>query len=74
MLKHILLQMPCLLDGELGILKSEVRFRSAWEIGENDPDIVAIQEGDNPIIPEGIDNAPVLTALTRFQKRRATKR
>ena len=58
---------------EWGLVKSEVRFRSAWEIGENDPDVVAIDEDDNPIIPQGIEDAPVLTALSRFQKRRATR-
>ena len=59
---------------ELGILKGEVRFREAWEIGENDVDVVAIEKDDNPIIPEGVENPPVLTALARFQKRRAAKR
>jgi hypothetical protein len=58
---------------ELGVLKSDVRFRSAWEIGENDTDVVAIGEDDNPIIPEGMENAPVLSAIARFKKRRLAK-
>jgi hypothetical protein len=59
---------------ELGILKTEVRFRSAWEIGENDPDVVALKEDDNPIIPAGVKNAPVLSAMARFSNRRVKRR
>jgi hypothetical protein len=58
----------------LGIKKSELIVRPAWEIGENDPDVMAIFEDTDPIIPKDVNNAPVLKALQRFSKRRKRKR
>lgn len=48
--------------------KRQLNIREAWQIGENDPDISAIQEGNEPIIPEGILNPPVFAAMTRWRK------
>jgi hypothetical protein len=53
---------------DLSIVKRELNIRSAWEIGENDPDVWGIQEDDDPIIPNGVVNAPVLRTLQRFKK------
>lgn len=53
---------------ELGIVKSEVRFREAWEIGENGTDSVALTEEDDPIIPEDITDAPVLAVMAKSKK------
>jgi hypothetical protein len=37
--------------------------RDAWEIGPNDPDAVALRDDDDPMIPEGQEDAPVLRAM-----------
>lgn len=55
---------------EYPIIKQELHIRPAWEIGENDPDVFGIQEDDDPIIPDGIKDAPVVSALQRFGKKR----
>jgi hypothetical protein len=44
--------------------------RPAWQIGEHDPDVLAITEDSDPIIPEDVSDAPVIQALQRFSKRR----
>jgi hypothetical protein len=51
------------------IFKRELHVRQAWEIGQNDPDGVAIHPDDAPVIPAGEQNAPVLELLQRKQKR-----
>lgn len=51
------------LDMALSIAIHQVYTRDAWEIGKNDIDSVAIQPDDNPIIPEGVWDAPVLTII-----------
>ncbi len=48
-----------------GIFKRNLAFRPAWTIGENDPDAVVLHDNDKPIIPDGVDNAPVLNVLKR---------
>lgn len=55
---------------ELGIEKQELSIRSAWQIGENDQDVCAIEDDDEPIIPDGIENAPILDVLQKFPKRK----
>jgi len=45
------------------ISKHKIFVRDAWEIGRNNPDCVAIQEGDDPIIPPGQDHAPVVELM-----------
>ncbi len=55
---------------KLAINKRELRACKAWEIGENDLDVCAIQEGDDPIVPGDIVDAPVIRALQRFGKRK----
>lgn len=50
---------------EYSILKHKIIIRNAWEIGLNDLDSVVIRQGDNPIIPENIKNAPILDVLKR---------
>ena len=58
---------------DLGILKKDLRVCPAWQIGEHDPDVMAIEPGANPIIPNGGENPPVASALSRFDRRRARK-
>lgn len=59
---------------ELGIEKQKLRICPAWQIGENDQDVSALQEGLDPIIPDDIKNAPVIGALQRFEKLKKRKR
>ena len=49
----------------LTITKSKVHIKEAWEVGPNDPELMAIKADDNPIIPKGINNPPILKALAR---------
>jgi hypothetical protein len=55
---------------DLGIEKHKLNVKQAWEIGQNDLEICALSEDDDPIIPEGIKNPPVLIALKSISKRR----
>lgn len=45
------------------LMKRELYVREAWKIGRNDVDAVAIKEEDEPIIPSGQENPPVLELL-----------
>ncbi len=51
------------------LLKGHIHVRPAWQIGEHDSDIVALDVEENPIIPEGITDAPVLKAMARKRNR-----
>lgn len=48
---------------DIHILKRELVIRDAWEIGLNDQDVVAIHQGDQPVIPDDITEPPVLKVL-----------
>jgi len=50
-----------------GIAKQQISIRPAWQIGEHDPDVMAIRQDTEPIIPNGIENPPVLQALKRWK-------
>ena len=50
-------------DLQFHIVKRDVQFRDAWEIGRHDPDAAAIAPDDKPIVPAGIENPPVLELL-----------
>ena len=50
---------------ESAIIKREIIIRNAWEIGLHDLESVAIKKGDIPIIPDNIENAPVLEVLKK---------
>jgi hypothetical protein len=43
--------------------KYDLEVRDAWQIGMNDPDMVALDTDDPPVIPAPVVNAPVLGAL-----------
>jgi hypothetical protein len=53
---------------EKGILKRELHVRQAWEIGRNDMDTPGIRDDDEPIIPEGQVQAPVLEVIRWLQE------
>ncbi|MEZ8107041.1 hypothetical protein [Vibrio cortegadensis] len=48
---------------EIAIKKTEIRIIDAWTVGENDFERVAIRQNDDPIIPDGVDNAPINSVL-----------
>jgi len=47
------------------ILKRTLFVKSAWEIGEHDFDCVVIRKNDSPIIPDDIEDVPVLKLLKK---------
>lgn len=51
------------------LLKQQLVVREAWEIGPDEIDTVAIQEDDDPIVPDGQKDAPVLRTLKRRRSR-----
>jgi tetratricopeptide (TPR) repeat protein len=51
------------------IEKSSVVVRDAWQIGRHDPDVVAIDADDDPVIPPGTENAPVTELLEYLRKK-----
>lgn len=53
---------------DVHIGKRELNVRNAWQIGRNDPDVVGIREDDDPIIPPGQQDAPVLEVLRLLQE------
>jgi SEC-C motif len=57
-------------DLRLAIFSSQLNVRPAWEIGENDPDVIGIHDDDNVVIPDHVKEAPVLRTLERIKRRR----
>lgn len=55
---------------EYGIAKKELTIRPAWQIGENDLDLMGLRPGDNPVVPDGVDNPPILNALKQLSNRK----
>ncbi len=58
---------------DLGIMKQHLDIREAWQIGENDPDAMALQLDEMPVIPEGVDPDPVVRVWERRRRKRGTK-
>jgi hypothetical protein len=58
---------------DLGIMKTKIEVRDAWEIGRHDPDQVGLPEDIDPIIPPGVKDAPVLEVL-KWRKERKGRR
>jgi hypothetical protein len=50
---------------DFNIEKKQLTVRQAWEIGPNDPDSIAIEPDDNPIIPAGTLDVPVVKLLAK---------
>ncbi|MFK4002534.1 hypothetical protein [Qipengyuania sp. NPDC077563] len=59
---------PPELISELGIIKSELFIRDAYEVGLNEPEAVAIRGDDDPIIPEGLSAAPIQGVIERAKE------
>jgi hypothetical protein len=47
---------------------SKVQLRDAWEIGRHDLESVAIQDDDEPIIPDEVKNPPINELLQLKQE------
>jgi hypothetical protein len=60
------------LPPKLYLAKRQLHIRPAWEISENDPDMMAMQEDDDPIIPATVLDPPVRKALERLKSLRST--
>jgi len=50
------------------VLMRRLHVRPAWEVGDNDPDMMALQPDDDPYIPAGVTAAPVLRTLARIRR------
>jgi hypothetical protein len=59
---------------ELGIVKQQFNLREAWQIGEYDPDVAALHETDEPIIPMHVSDAPIIQAMQRIKNLRKRRR
>lgn len=51
----------------LTITKTKIHVKAAWEVGPNDPEVMAIEAEDNPIIPKDVADPPILKTLARKQ-------
>lgn len=58
----------------LAVLKRHLHIRPAWQIGENDNDIVALDDDEDPFIPEGVVDAPVIKAIAARRARKNGRR
>lgn len=52
---------------------TNIEFREAWTIGENDPDSMAILPSDKPIIPQGKEKEAPVIKLIETKKQRYGK-
>ncbi len=53
---------------ELLMPRRILEIRPAWMIDENDPDLSVMQDDDDPLIPDGITDPPVLRAMAKMRK------
>jgi hypothetical protein len=54
--------------------KKELIVRDAWQIGENDPDLLALLNDDDPVVPPYITKPPVIQALKTVRAMRARRK
>lgn len=57
------------IDFRLALLKRHLHIRPAWQISENDHDIAALDDDEEPFIPDGVLNAPVIKAIAARRAR-----
>lgn len=55
--------MPFYAKNRKTILKHHVTVVDAWQVGPNDMEVMAIDKDDEPVIPEGISDAPIIEVL-----------
>lgn len=63
-------QSPPGIEFRLALLKRHLHIRPAWQIGENDQDISALDEEEDPFIPADVVNAPVIKAMAALRARK----
>jgi hypothetical protein len=56
---------------DLAISKQMIRICPAWQIGENDPDSVAIDPQEEAIVPPEVKEPPILRLLDRRRRKKA---
>jgi hypothetical protein len=54
---------------EYGIQKTKITIKNAWQIGIDDQNQVAIDDDDEPILPEGIYDIPILSLLKQKREK-----
>ncbi len=47
------------------IRKFDINVLEAWKVGPNDIEVMAIHSDDDPLIPEGVSNPPIIESLKR---------
>jgi hypothetical protein len=47
------------------IRKFDINVLEAWKVGPNDIEVMAINSDDDPLIPEGVSNPPIIESLKR---------
>jgi hypothetical protein len=58
----------------LSIQKSELIVRNAWEIGAaGDVDVMGLSPGDDPVIPDGVENPPCVETLAFIRSTRRSE-
>lgn len=58
------------IEFKLALLKRHLHIRPAWQISENDHDIVALDDEEDPFIPNGVVDAPVFKAIAARHARK----
>lgn len=61
---------PPIPNYQLYLSKRDLEIRPAWQIGENDLDIMVLKDDDDPIIPSGVIDPPVNKALNWIRAKR----
>lgn len=64
-------QSPPDIEFKLALLKRQLHIRPAWQIGENDQDILALDEEEDPFIPSEVVDAPVIKAIAALRARKS---
>ena len=54
--------------------RAELAVREAWEVGVNDIDSTAIYPGDDPIVPPGMKNPPIVALLKGKEAKQAPRK
>lgn len=58
---------------DLAILKRSLDLKAAWTITDNDMDMSILSDDDDPFVPDGVEDAPVIGALARISELRQTR-
>ncbi|WP_374661823.1 hypothetical protein [Inhella sp.] len=57
------------IEVKLALLKRSLRIRPAWQVSENDHDLVALDPDEDPFIPDDVADAPVIKAIAAKRAR-----